>query len=366
MNKRQLKIFIADPEESIRLSMAGILDLEGFAAHTVADGFEAVSAARRESFDIAFLDIHMPGMNGVETFKKIKECSPETAVIMMSTYSVNDLVRDAIEEGAYACLTKPFDMDTIIDTISEVGAKPFVMVVDDDPDLCNLLYDRLRDAGCNVITKTSGMEGIEAARRHIPDVLFLDVMMNGLNGLETLKKINDLFGDKAPKTIIMSAYDSTENFDQAKKLGAVACMRKPLNMTKLKPMIDSLTRTPAGGRICIIEDDPELRASLLKTLAASGYQIDIAASSDDALTKLSQDTYSGVVMDLQKAHGNGVAAYDMIKQVDPDVGVIFIDGSSAQPPAATRARNNFSYLIKPFEPEQLLEMVRAIGRRKKK
>lgn len=249
MRKRQLKILIADPEASIRLSMAGVLELEGFAAHTVADGFEAVGAARRESFDIAFLDARMAGMSGVETFREIRKCSPETAVILMSTSAVNDLLRETIEEGACACLNKPFDMAVIIKTIREEGSRPFVMVVDDDPDLCNLLYDRLRDTGCNVITKASGMEGIEAARRHMPDVLFLDVMMPGLTGIETLQKINELFGDTAPKTIIMSAYDSTENFDQAKKLGAVACLRKPLNMTKLKPLIDELTRQPPEQEI---------------------------------------------------------------------------------------------------------------------
>lgn len=249
MSRRPLKILIADPEENIRHSLAGILELEGCTAHTVADGPEAVSAARRESFDIAFLDIRMTGMSGMEAFKEIRKCSPETAVIMTSTIAVDVAVRGTIAEGACACLAKPFDMEAIIATIKEVGAKPVILVVDDDPDLCNLLHDRLRDTGCTVITKGSGMEGIEAARRHMPDVLFLDVMMNGLSGLETLQKINDIFGDKAPKTIIMSAYDSTANFDQAKKLGAVACLRKPLNMAKLRPLIDDLLRQPPQREI---------------------------------------------------------------------------------------------------------------------
>jgi two-component system response regulator HydG len=365
MKKRKLKILIADPEEGIRVSMAWILELEGYTVLTAKNGFEAIEFVKSESFDIAFLDIRMPGINGIETFKEVKKYSPETVVVMMSGFPVTDLVKKAIEDGAYAFLSKPFDMDNIIETIKEVAAKPFVMVVDDDSNLCDLLYDRFKDSGFNVVTKTSGFDGILAVQRRIPDVLFLDVMMNGLNGLETLKKINEIFGDQAPKTIIMSSYDSAESFEAAKKLGAIECLRKPLNTPQLKDMVKRLTQAAAGGKICILEDDPELCATLSDTLKKSGYDVYTAASPDEAFEKLRREPFRVVIIDTKRADGDGVAVYDRIKQIDPDLGVIFVSGSNSLQTISNGAtKNNYMYLIKPFEPESLLEIIDTIQQRK--
>ncbi len=364
MKTRLLKILVADPEEGIRLSMAGILELEGYSVQTARSGIETINRIQSESFDVAFIDLHMPGVNGVETFKKIKTYSPETAVVMMSAFAVNDLVKEAIEEGAYACLNKPFDMDSIIDTIKEVSAKPFVMVVDDDANLCDLLYERLKDSGFNVVTKSSGIDGIFAAQRRIPDVLFLDVVMNGLNGIETLKKLNEIFGENAPKTVIISSYDSAENFEAARKLGAIECLRKPLNIAHLKELVKKLTTAP-GGKICILEEDPNLRAILKDTLTTNGYEVVIASTLDEAIEKLKRETFKSVIIDTKNTQGNGVAAYDRIKLIDPDLGVVFVSGNDATQTIVNAAtKNNYMYLIKPFEPEDLLDIITTIQKKR--
>ncbi|MGA2090879.1 MAG: response regulator [Endomicrobiales bacterium] len=367
MKPRKLKILIADPEEGIRISMAWILELEGYIVRTARTGFEAIDDVKKESFDIAFLDIRMPGINGVETFKEIKKHSPETVVVMMSAFPVTDLIKEAINEGAYACLSKPFDMDNIISTIKEVASRPFVMVVDDDTNLCDLLYHRFKDSGFNVVTKTSGLDGIKAAQRRIPDVLFLDVVMNGLNGIETLEKINEMFGENKPKTIIMSSYDSAENFKAAKELGAVECLRKPLNTSQIKAMVNKLTQSVDGGKICIVEGNPELCSTLSETLTNNGYIVEKATSADEAIEKLNREPFRVVIIDSNKADGNGVAVYDRIKQVNPEMGVIFVSGNnSTQTISNATNKNNYMYLIKPFEPENLLEIITTIQQKKVK
>jgi CheY-like chemotaxis protein len=73
----------------------------------------------------------MPGINGVQTYREIKKLNEKTRVIMMTAYAVEDLIREAIEEGAYTVVYKPFDMENIISTIERLLKTQLVLVVDD-------------------------------------------------------------------------------------------------------------------------------------------------------------------------------------------------------------------------------------------
>ena len=69
------------------------------------------------------IDIKLPGINGVETFKEIKKINPAIAVIMMTAYSVDELMRESIAEGAYASIYKPFDPEKILKIIKDAIEK---------------------------------------------------------------------------------------------------------------------------------------------------------------------------------------------------------------------------------------------------
>jgi len=125
-------ILVVDDLRSIRLNLGGILEDEGHNVVTVGNGYQAIEAVKKTHFDVVFMDIKMPGINGVQTFREIKNIDPKAAVIMMTAYSVEDLVREALEEGAYAILYKPFDIDKIIALIEELlHEKTLIIVVDD-------------------------------------------------------------------------------------------------------------------------------------------------------------------------------------------------------------------------------------------
>ena len=116
-----MNILIADDEEGLRLSMAGILEMENHRVFIAADGLEAIEKARQHDIEIAFLDVKMPGINGVETFKEIKKLRPAIVVIIMTAFAINDLIQEAIQEGAYACISKPFDPGQLITMIETIG-----------------------------------------------------------------------------------------------------------------------------------------------------------------------------------------------------------------------------------------------------
>ena len=116
-------ILVVDDLRSMRLTLGAILEDAGHNVVTVENGYEAIEAVKKTHFDAIFMDIKMPGINGVETFEEIKQIDPQAAVIMMTGYSVDDLIRKAVSEGAYICLHKPFDIEKVIGLVKEIGGQ---------------------------------------------------------------------------------------------------------------------------------------------------------------------------------------------------------------------------------------------------
>ena len=115
LNKRP-KIMVVDDDEALRLIVARILEDAGFDLTTACDGFEGVEMATANHFDLIIMDVRMPGIDGVEAFRRIKEVSPESIVIMLTGYNDRHL-QQALDEGELEVLYKPFDTDRLIDLV---------------------------------------------------------------------------------------------------------------------------------------------------------------------------------------------------------------------------------------------------------
>ena len=116
------RVLVVDDDADLARTTALILQGKGFAVNVAADGLAAIRRAERNPFDIALMDIKMPGMDGVETYKRIKTIQPDLAVIMMTGFSFEDRIQDALREGALAVLTKPLDVDRLLELIEEAVA----------------------------------------------------------------------------------------------------------------------------------------------------------------------------------------------------------------------------------------------------
>ena len=96
--KTHNNILIVDDNVEFCDNVSRILALKGYAATGVSDGFKALEAVENSDFDLVLMDIKMPLMNGVETFKKLKQIAPQTPVIMITAYAVEDLIGEALRE----------------------------------------------------------------------------------------------------------------------------------------------------------------------------------------------------------------------------------------------------------------------------
>ncbi len=113
-------ILIVDDEPGMRALFSFMLGAKGYDVHTAASGEEAIESVREAPYDLVFLDIRMPYMDGLEVFRALKELRPDIAAIMMTGYAVERLLDDALREGAKGFLRKPFTLDELLTTIDEV------------------------------------------------------------------------------------------------------------------------------------------------------------------------------------------------------------------------------------------------------
>ena len=113
------KVLIVDDDESIRELFECIVEDLGYNCDTAADGQEGVEKVKQQSYKLVFLDIKMPKLNGIETLKQIKQINSTTVVTMMTGFSVDDLVEEAMSLNASDVLYKPFDVETLEEVINK-------------------------------------------------------------------------------------------------------------------------------------------------------------------------------------------------------------------------------------------------------
>jgi len=111
MNKH--RILIVDDEESMREFLSIMLHREGYQVEAAADGLQAVARLKEQSFDLVITDMKMPRMGGFELLAHIRERFAETVVIMITAFSTTEEAVEAMKQGAYDYIIKPFKNDEI-------------------------------------------------------------------------------------------------------------------------------------------------------------------------------------------------------------------------------------------------------------
>jgi two-component system nitrogen regulation response regulator GlnG len=108
------RILIVDDEEEIRLILSSILKKEGFKVITAPDGEQAMKKMSLDTPDAVLLDVRMPGISGMDVLKKIKAIDSNLPVVIVTAYADTHQVVQAIKEGAYDYLVKPFDNNEVV------------------------------------------------------------------------------------------------------------------------------------------------------------------------------------------------------------------------------------------------------------
>ncbi|MBV8302109.1 MAG: response regulator [Candidatus Dormibacteraeota bacterium] len=120
-----------------------------------------------------------------------------------------------------------------------------ILLVDDDPRLVNIVAMYLNIEGYEVDTAQNGAEGLEAIERHVPDLVILDVMMPGMDGLEACKRIRNDPRTHTLPVLMFTALSGEDDVERARLAGANHLITKPFNLVGLGAVVRSFF--PASG-----------------------------------------------------------------------------------------------------------------------
>jgi DNA-binding NtrC family response regulator len=107
------RVLVVDDEAMVCVALTNWLQEENYLAKAVHDGPQAIARVREENWDIVLLDLRMPGMDGMEVLKQIREIAPQSVVIIMTAYASIPSAVQAMKDGAYDYVVKPLDVDQL-------------------------------------------------------------------------------------------------------------------------------------------------------------------------------------------------------------------------------------------------------------
>ena len=239
---KQISVLIVDDDANFCNTLSKILGKKGYVTTTAENGRRAIEAVKENPIDVILMDIKMPVMGGVEAYKNIKQIRPSAVVIFMTAFSIDDLVKDVIKDGAYALIKKPFDIDTVVNMIEKSKNGALLAVVDDDPNIGRTMKNVLEKKGYSVTTCLTGEEAIVLAKDRPRDIFFIDMKLPVLNGLETYLKIRNVNPEAV--VVMMTAYrqEMDELVKQAIEKGAYSCLYKPFDMDEAIKIVEEISK----------------------------------------------------------------------------------------------------------------------------
>lgn len=120
MDKR-LKVLVVDDNIDLCRNIADILELKGYEVACVYDGTQAIDEYLKRSFDMVIMDVKMPGINGLEALKVLKQINPYVIVILITAFADDMLFKEDIESSSYTVFRKPVDVDKLINLLERIN-----------------------------------------------------------------------------------------------------------------------------------------------------------------------------------------------------------------------------------------------------
>ncbi len=238
MKKVQPKILVVDDDVGMRTTLEAIIEDEGYDVMVAGNGHDAVELTKRVKFDVIFLDIKLPGIDGVEVFRQVMKISPDTFVVLMTGFTVEDLISKARKEGAYSIMYKPLDIGRVVELIRCALESQVVLVVDDKADDRETLGAIIEGCGFGVFTADDGVDAVSMASERHYDVILMDLKMPGMDGLAAFQEIRKV--DPLAKVIFVTGYSMEGPLREAVKSGTYTVLTKPVDPVEMLAAIHSV------------------------------------------------------------------------------------------------------------------------------
>jgi CheY-like chemotaxis protein len=236
--------------------LRAVLTRHGYDVHTATSGLEGLNLFRQHTPRVTILDLRMPEMDGLTVLKEIRAIDPHAPVIILGggatevqenqarALRVTDFVRkglslDVLVEGVHRVVQSPVHKQDV--TAGTAVAGPVadtgetVLVVDDEQLVRDLLVQFLSLRGYRAFGVKDGSEALAMVEQGAPDLILLDLMLRGMNGVEVLRRLRDKNFSGAI-IIITGSYDE-ELLQEAWSLHPQEVIGKPVDLEKLLTII---------------------------------------------------------------------------------------------------------------------------------
>jgi CheY-like chemotaxis protein len=247
-------VLCVDDDPDVLEQLKEHFTLQGFIVLTATNGVEACLQVKRWAPKAVILDLLIPRLGGIGTLSRIRAFNPDIPVILVSDSS--EALGLVIEAGlsATGVFAKPLDLAAISEVLSHAGLtiptplapspqsergeapRARILLVDDEPQFREMIAEYLAGERFEVLEAASGEEALPHVTTWRPDIILLDLMMPGIGGLETLRRIKAV----RPETpvIMVTAVDDLDVARSALAAGAADYVTKPFTFQYLDAVLD--------------------------------------------------------------------------------------------------------------------------------
>ncbi len=235
---------------------------------------------------------------------------------------------------------------------------PTILIVDDDEDIRANMSDILGELGYDVTTAGDGPAALASLGRRPFDVILLDLRMPGMDGLTLYREAKKVQPGAA--AILVTAFASGLAREQARGLGLIEVLSKPVDLPRLKRQIDLALEQPL---LLVVDDDRDLCASLWDVLHGQGYRVCLAHDEAGAARSLGNRSFRVVLIDLKLPDGDGAELVRRVRAQNPEARTVLITGH--RPEADPRPDRPFhedadAVHFKPFDIPTLLSTLKRL------
>jgi len=241
MTQQSPSILVVDDEADTCRNLSDILTDLGYRVDIAHDGLSALELVRHNAYDVALLDLKMPGMDGLELFHHIRALRSGTVGIIVTAYAGTDTTERALAAGASQVLAKPVDFGRLLALVEEAVGQPMVLIVDDDSDLCASLRDVLCERGYRVCMAHDETEA--SARLHDTSfrVVLIDMKLPSGDGAGVYRLVREV--NPQARTVVITGFrgEMEKRIAEVLNQGADAVCYKPFDIPALLKTLEQLT-----------------------------------------------------------------------------------------------------------------------------
>jgi two-component system, NtrC family, response regulator HydG len=248
--REEPRILVVDDDPDICDNLRDILSDLGYQVDTAHDGASALVLVGRHPYDIALLDLKMPGMDGLTLYREIKKQRAGTVSLLVTAFAGAATADEALSAGAWKVLAKPVNFHRLLHFVEEALDQPLILVVDDDRDLCENLWDLLRDRGFRVCLAHDFHDAAEKLGESLFEVVLIDMRIPEGDGSSVFRLVRTT--NPESRTMLITGYraDMDQLVAQLLDEGADAVQYKPFHIPDLIETLGKLAlarHEDAGG-----------------------------------------------------------------------------------------------------------------------